>query len=833
MDIKKFITSQKFEGGINEMITQEHIAIKQRLQVRNDNNNIDKSNSIHRYCECDFFTSNYTSDDFFNDSNIIEFEGMFRGDIDVRNIIAYSGPMIKRYFDPNFSFNHEHDDKKPIISYQPYYHVTLIDHSGKNIKDLIIPKYHNKIELINEKSSQRCVIKAGNATFNINKKSYQTISSYLLSQSHPLDRVALYSNDLWFSTIFIIEYYKKISCYDNTNVDPVFGCPEDLFNIYDRTPKNVDSLKYLIDIVDYDSLITVDKTKIENTFIVLSDFKYTVIEYLIIRLMDPGIHPIVLYQMKKTFIHLLNYNYFRPAFFVARLFNFDKRHPSLYEMLVDVYISAPKTSTRIMIDPNADMSFHDSNGIVRRIENLYHIDMYILIHLIKQDSEDLFFDYVARTGIIKKFKQESNTVEKIVNWIIDYKPSKIMPTLIDCNMLPEHHLYKIILLTENINMFGNDFLAKYLLKQNKTSKSSKLSKSSNTNPKISIIAKQSIPINQDTNHTDNDDVDNNDSNDNQTENQNDNDNGNENENENDIEIENENENDNDNMNENENDNDNQNNLNDQNSQDDCNSQNSLFQEDKMSIMENMEECVLEIDRQIMILSILPEIINRGLTRSFYAVLKMCPYILSDRFDISNIQFDNINGDSNNNSNNKTTNGNLLHLIKTDKAVDILEIILRKNIRLINTRNNDGYTPLILYGIYGLNRCIHKILDYGADYEITDNNGDTFLHKLCHAGYYEIIQHNIRRVISLIDSKNTMNKTPAIIAAEKLHEEIFYVLKGLNADLEISDIYGNTVYHYICLNKICPGMLIINKKNKYGLTPYDYCKIAPKYYHFQS
>ena len=60
-----------------------------------------------------------------------------------------------------------------------------------------------------------------------------------------------------------------------------------------------------------------------------------------------------------------------------------------------------------------------------------------------------------------------------------------------------------------------------------------------------------------------------------------------------------------------------------------------------------------------------------------------------------------------------------------------------------------------------------------------------------------------------------------------------VLKGLNANLDEVDMYGNTVYHYICKSKLCPGILVVNKKNKFGFTPYDYCTIDHKFYYFQS
>jgi len=50
-------------------------------------------------------------------------------------------------------------------------------------------------------------------------------------------------------------------------------------------------------------------------------------------------------------------------------------------------------------------------------------------------------------------------------------------------------------------------------------------------------------------------------------------------------------------------------------------------------------------------------------------------------------------------------------------------------------------------------------------------------------------------------------------------------------MNICDIYGNTVYHYICQNELCIGLDIINKENIFGYKPSDYSKISNNYYYF--
>ena len=64
------------------------------------------------------------------------------------------------------------------------------------------------------------------------------------------------------------------------------------------------------------------------------------------------------------------------------------------------------------------------------------------------------------------------------------------------------------------------------------------------------------------------------------------------------------------------------------------------------------------------------------------------------------------------------------------------------------------------------------------------------------------------------------------------KKIVYILKGLDADMNAIDMYGNTVYHYICNESICLGIFVSNNANKFGFTPKDYCKLNHSFYHFQ-
>ena len=108
--------------------------------------------------------------------------------------------------------------------------------------------------------------------------------------------------------------------------------------------------------------------------------------------------------------------------------------------------------------------------------------------------------------------------------------------------------------------------------------------------------------------------------------------------------------------------------------------------------------------------------------------------------------------------------------------------------------------------------------------------DDFLHMLCKIKSNEI--HNkidiiIKRNKININYKNSKGETALIIAAKNRNKEIIDVLLGHKADDTQSDIYGNTVYHYICINRILLNP-IKSSVNNYGFTPLELTRFK-KYY----
>ena len=161
--------------------------------------------------------------------------------------------------------------------------------------------------------------------------------------------------------------------------------------------------------------------------------------------------------------------------------------------------------------------------------------------------------------------------------------------------------------------------------------------------------------------------------------------------------------------------------------------------------------------------------------------------------------------------------------------------MEQNKELVNYQDKYGKTPLIVYSEKGLLKCIEVLFNYSVNITFIDSYGDTFLHKICKKGNTELLKKLGKYVFNnnenIIDVKNNEELTPIMICAKNGNEDMFYILKGHNANLKLYDSHDNSVFHYICYNKICIGLIVDNKPNKYGLTPKDYCRLSLDYYYF--
>lgn len=185
------------------------------------------------------------------------------------------------------------------------------------------------------------------------------------------------------------------------------------------------------------------------------------------------------------------------------------------------------------------------------------------------------------------------------------------------------------------------------------------------------------------------------------------------------------------------------------------------------------------------------------------------------------------------------NNNLLHNIKENgNFSDMIELILKLDDSLLFKKNNNNEIPLLKHcknnNLKIVTYLIDSIIknDNESLFELFDNDKNTILHHLCkNDDTLQLIKKIVLIKQEIINYQNINFETPLIIAAKHSQEDVIYFLKGVNSQMDICDVYGNTVYHYICENELCIGLDIVNKENIFGYKPSDYSKISNNYYYF--
>ena len=217
----------------------------------------------------------------------------------------------------------------------------------------------------------------------------------------------------------------------------------------------------------------------------------------------------------------------------------------------------------------------------------------------------------------------------------------------------------------------------------------------------------------------------------------------------------------------------------------------------------------------LLLTNISDVIKCNAVSSFLFIVKLLPTVLTGGYTTNAM---------------KEQDGNLLHTITTDSSVKIIELIVNINKQLMHERNKDGQIPLVKYAALGLNNSAESLLALGSPIDTADKKGNTFLHEICATGNTVLLGKVLNSCTNLMTTQNIDLETPILLACKNGHEDIYYSLNKHN-NVDVPDQFGNTVYHYICLNKMCLGLMIPNKKNAFGFTPQDYCTIASKFYHF--
>lgn len=906
MDFEKFINRRDINKNYHDVAKFEN-SIAQRIEHDSQSSNSgDRLRGLYALDDLDFISPACPIEQITRDPVFQKFYSQ-RVRKSKRMALVFSGPLVKAIVDPYDNIRQQRADLK--IRSEVVVHVV----SDSTVLDcLSIKKSHQVTEDDTYDGRLYYCVKIDGTSFYVRKKSYTTASQAVMSHKDYLNRIAVIGSNIFVSGMFILEYHNRIQTYNPGRVDPIYGYPTDMLDIYDRKTcvesRHQNGLfKSIIDRVDYAELTAVinkllpgedtDKidsaTKpadqenksekdsdvenntnanvndeavnarelsrtqkleihrgteydIENVMIMEDKQKYSVIEYLMLKMMSID-HVVIQQSLRNMFMLIIskNFEFIRPPYLHALSIGFNQSFPSLYML-----ISGAEHQIRVDDIETIDLT------------SMYHIDMSLIKHFITSDDEDMFVDYITRIKLLKKLSNfESKTGRIIADWLVMYSPSRIVATLIETNSLLKIDVYRLIFLTQNFEYLDPKIIDHIRM-------------TANTEDESQTVPNKTLESDSVSDSTD-DDTDNAD----HTNNAYTKNNAHVNERSIDArnmgDIENsriihqdpisetanedsadEHGQDEDSANENSPDEDsdstdtNSETITDtageeitaaerqklakeiaaDNSSDDTDDSDDEDNEDAETessvgihkVMSGLDG-IMNPDDVMIVLSVLREIVTLGLTSSFYLIRQLCPHILSDDY-LSCVGED-------------AHFGSIVHWVRTDDSDEVLQLMIKYRPDIVHSRDARGLTPLLSIaesydGTSSIEKVLVTLLSNGADYEDTDEHGNTILHILGSKGDTKLVTVLLRMIPTIINHQNDDMKTPIMIAAESGDESMTYALEGAGADLSYKDRYGNTFHHYVCQHGICPGLIIENAPNDFGFKPSDYAMYCQNFYYYR-
>ena len=161
-----------------------------------------------------------------------------------------------------------------------------------------------------------------------------------------------------------------------------------------------------------------------------------------------------------------------------------------------------------------------------------------------------------------------------------------------------------------------------------------------------------------------------------------------------------------------------------------------------------------------------------------------------------------------------------------KMDNMIKIFIKYNSTCINEKDKDGNTFLHLLAENNGN--LIPLLKSLPLNNIKNKYGETFLLVLTKENSVQVMRDifslNKKIITEIIDQQNDEGESALIISARENYESIYILLKANGAKDHVKDKYGNTVFHYICLNKMFLGTEIKETENDFGYKPSHYTNL---------
>ncbi|XP_071099011.1 uncharacterized protein [Haliotis cracherodii] len=140
-----------------------------------------------------------------------------------------------------------------------------------------------------------------------------------------------------------------------------------------------------------------------------------------------------------------------------------------------------------------------------------------------------------------------------------------------------------------------------------------------------------------------------------------------------------------------------------------------------------------------------------------------------------------------------TNNNILHLACHGGNVSIVMLLLPQFD--INSRGNNGWTPVMCAAVSGVESVFQLLVSQGADLTLRDDYNNHVFHLACEGGNISIVKHLLSGTD--INCLGNHGITAIMIAALLAKPTLFKLLLSKKADTTLTDDYNDTVLHIAC------------------------------------
>lgn len=168
---------------------------------------------------------------------------------------------------------------------------------------------------------------------------------------------------------------------------------------------------------------------------------------------------------------------------------------------------------------------------------------------------------------------------------------------------------------------------------------------------------------------------------------------------------------------------------------------------------------------------------------------------------------------------------LLHEASLYKSSKCLAFLGTKK-ELLNSKNNQGLTPIMLAAKSGHAEEFNQLIALKADVSLKDTEGNSILHLACIGGNDNVINESLKYV-SDINTVNEDGQTALILSILNAKPESINLLMVKNADVKAVDNYGNSCLHYASrkgnlalVKQLIDKGLDPKQENKLGVTPLE-------------